>query len=68
MFTFTLATLLTEKTFSYKIPIDSLQRVTSHVMGSNLLCSAREQTRKWRLKLTLVRLQTRSLTALGEGM
>ena len=30
--------------------------------------SAHEQTRQWRLKLTLVRLQTWSLTALGVGM
>ena len=35
---------------------------------TNFTCSAREQTRKWRLRLSLVRLQTWSLTALGEGM
>ena len=35
---------------------------------TNFTCSAREQTRKWRLKLTPVRLQSWSLTALGEGM
>ena len=35
---------------------------------SRLLLFASEQTRKWRPKLTLVRLQTWSLTALREGM
>ena len=35
---------------------------------TNFTCSTRDQTRKRRLKLTLVRLQTWSLTALGEGM
>ena len=34
---------------------------------TNFTCSARKQTRKWRLKLTLVRLQTWNLMALGEG-
>ena len=32
------------------------------------LCSAREQTRKYRPKLTFLSLQTWSFTALGEGM
>ena len=41
--------------------------ITDLVHKTNFTCSAREQTRKWRLKLTLVRLQTWSLTALGEG-
>ena len=35
---------------------------------TNFMCLAHEQTRKWRLKLTLVRLQTWSLKVLGEGM
>ena len=35
---------------------------------TNFTCLAREPTIKWHLKLTLVRLQTWSLTALGEGM
>ena len=37
-------------------------------MWCSITCLAREQTRKWRLRLTLVRLQTWSLMALGEGM
>ena len=48
--------------FLYFLALQSLHHKT------NFTCSACEQTRKWRLKLTLVRLQTWSLTALGEGM
>ena len=46
--------------------LESLNHLILH--KTNFTCSAREQTRKWRLKLTLLRLQTWSLTALGEGM
>ena len=38
------------------------------VKTSNFTCSAREQTRKWHLKLMLLSLQTWSLMALGEGI
>ena len=41
---------------------------TGSLYKTNFTCSACEQRRKWCLKLTLVRLQTWSLMALGEGM
>ena len=44
-------------------------KVWTKLHKTNFTCLAREKTRKWHLKLTLVRVQTwSSLTALGEGM
>ena len=53
---------------SWLVVYTQMQQTCMSLLSWNFTCSAHDQTRKWRQKLTLVRLQTWSLTALGEGM